>query len=569
MRPCLFRSFSSRRFSCFSFPNSVAETTTAAVAPARAFNPIQKVVCLDSNPSSVREKKIDHIRYMTDFCALIRNLSKNSRNYGALSDLDSMLAKTHYLDYATSVLVIDGLCLLRKLVRTKSVLSNLRKKGNGSDYFLYSLVIHCLIKEGRIEDVESVWNEVCGYELPSIRRIDASDFAIHLCKFGDVPQIESIFKRVLMGGGVLKQQSYIALIGALCRENEGLLAKEVLQEMKKKGVRPDNLTYLIMFQCFCRNGDLDEADSVLRKLFRRKCNMDICIYGSFIFGLCKMGKLREADKLFRKLIKGEPSRVSGVEILKEGRRAIFQLNCWGVIPEIMVYENYFRSLCSVGRLGEAEMLLKEMMGKKAVPEVCVYTTFIKALFRAGRAEDAIRFFKVERKKGLVPMEETARSIIMGLCEMGRYDDAWRIFDEIITNDGGFVPATNICNCFIRSYWKVGRLAEAMRLFEKMQDGRFRGPDVTTYMVMVNGLCNQGNVSKALCIFEEMQKNNISVNGALYEVIIKALCERGRLEEAHQYLNKMIENGHLVSYVKWKSLFESVFVRNAHGVSLGF
>ncbi|XP_043699142.1 putative pentatricopeptide repeat-containing protein At3g16710, mitochondrial [Telopea speciosissima] len=187
-----------------------------------------------------------------------------------------------------------------------------------------------------------------------------------------------------------------------------------------------------------------------------------------------------------------------------------------------------------------------MLKKRTVPQICVYKAFIKALFRAGWAEDAIRFFNVEKKRGFIAAEEIGASVVAELCEMGNVNDAWRIFNEF-TVSSRFVPATSIVNCILSGNLKVGRLAEAESLFESIQKGSFTGlPDVSTYTVMVDGYCKQGNIIKALCIFEELLKNNLPVNGTLYEVIIRGLNVCGRVEEAHKYLNEMIENGHLAS-----------------------
>ncbi|XP_043700441.1 pentatricopeptide repeat-containing protein At1g62930, chloroplastic-like [Telopea speciosissima] len=563
MRFCSSTALFSRLFSRSSLSGSVS-----AAQATLSFNATHKEVNPDHYPALITKKDTSRILYLKHFCSLVNKLSTNHRDYGALRALDSMLTKTHYLDSATSVLVIEGLSRLRKLGRAMAVLSNLRKSGKVSDYFLYSLVILCLVKEGRVGESDTVWNEVFGSELSWNRRIDASDFVIYLSKFGKSFELERISERVLMGGGALREQSYIALIGALCRENKTLLVKKVLQEMKNQGMRPDDLTYLIMFQSFCKKGDLVEADSVLRKLIRREYSMDICIYGSFIYGLCKSAKLREADKLFRKLIRKDHAGVSGVGNLKMGKRAIFQLDCHGAVPEIMAYECYCRSLCAVGRLDDAETLLKEMLKKRTVPQICVYKAFIKALFRAGRSEDAIRFFNVEKKRGFIAAEEIGASVVAELCEMGNVNDAWRIFNEFIVSSR-FVPATSIVNCILSGYLKVGRLAEAESLFESIQKGSFTGlPDVSTYTVMVDGYCKQGNIIKALCIFEELLKNNLPLNGTLYEVIIRGLSVCGRVEEAHKYLNEMIDNSHLASYVEWKVLFDSTFGADGYGISLG-
>ena len=59
----------------------------------------------------------------------------------------------------------------------------------------------------------------------------------------------------------------------------------------------------------------------------------------------------------------------------------------------------------------------------------------------------------------------------------------------------------------------------------------------------------------------MENGNIPVNGRLYEIIVKGLCDDGRPKEAYMHLNEMIKNGHLISFRRWKTLFYSTFVGN--------
>lgn len=514
-------------------------------------------------PAAPPPPSSDHFLYLKDLFSIFTALSNNPRNYKALSTLNSLLSQAHHLDAATSVLVIHALSQLNKLQRAKSLIFNLKSQANLSHYFLYSVVIDSVVKHGTIDEVEAFWADI--FRPPTI---DVSDYVIYVCKFGDANDIRRVSHRILMGCSGLRQQSYAGLLGALCRENEGVLAKEVLRQMKSRGFRCDDITSFVLFRCFCRNGNLDEADLILRKLVKRRYHIDVCVYGSFIHGLCKSGKFREAGKLFRKLIKKDCFKVDGAELLKEGRRAIFQLNCEGVVPEVMAYEIYFRSLCSAGKLDEAEVLLKKMMKRRTVPEICVHGSFVKALCRAGREVDAMKFFYVERKKGLIQVDELAGFVIEELCGIGKVDDAGRIFHETLAN-GGFVNPTAASNCILASYWEVGRVAEAEKLFGSMQTGGFGWPDLLTYTTMVSGYCNQGNVSKAVSLFGEIAHSNIPVNGKLYEIIVRGLCDGGQLKEAHMYLNEMIKNGHMISFTRWKALFYSTFVGNKHGFSLGF
>lgn len=265
----------------------------------------QRTPCLPIQPpqnshnAHLNLSSIDPFDYLLNLIPQIKAVYKNPRNHKALTTLDSLLAQTHFLDSSTLLIVIHYLSQIKKLGRAKDVFLKLKSKGKVKDCFLFSLVFDCLVPDGKIEDVEIVWNELCGNDL----EIDVSDYVIYVCKFCGVDEIKGVFERVVMGGRVLKKQSYGALIDALCRENEGGLGKEVVRVMHDVGYRVDCFSYYVLFRCFCRNGDVDEADLVLRTLAKRKFYVDICIYGNFMHALCKTGKFREAKKLFLRLTK--------------------------------------------------------------------------------------------------------------------------------------------------------------------------------------------------------------------------------------------------------------------------
>ncbi|KAL2893085.1 hypothetical protein RDABS01_008994 [Bienertia sinuspersici] len=489
--------------------------------------------------------------FLSQFFSLVKTLTQNPRNFRALSQLDSLLSHTLSFDSVTSVSVIEGLCRLKKLNRAKSLLLHLKDNLKVSPYFAFSLMFDCLVKDGKVDDVEVQWDEIsngCGMNL--------SDYVIHVCKFGELDEIKDVYERVLMGCRVLRRQSYVALIGVLCRYNEGSIAKSMLHEMYCRGFKIDVITYIVIFQCLCRNGDLDSADYVLRKMVKDGFDVDVCIYGSFMYGLCKLAKFREANKLFNKLMNRDCFSGSKAELLKEGRRVIFQLNYEGVIPEMMVYEIYFRSLCAVGKLDDAEVLLMKMMKKNTVAQVCVYGSFIKALFRAGREEDALKFFRVECKKGLVCSDELARYVFEQQCRKGAVDNAMEIFNGF-SRKGMFSNSVVHCNCLLDSLWGDGRIMEAERHFEQMKNGELAPPNSATYRLMACGYCNWGNIRKGVDIYEEMLSKSIPIDGCIYEAVVTSLCKQGWVAEAYKHLDSMTRNGTTVSYRVWKRMFHSL------------
>ncbi|CAO2812892.1 unnamed protein product [Amaranthus hypochondriacus] len=489
--------------------------------------------------------------FLPQFLSLAKTLNQNPRDFKSLSKLNSLLSHTQLFDSCTSTAIIEGLCQLKKLNRAKDLISHLKDNLKVSPYFAFSLVFDCLVKDGKLDDVEVQWGEISkGYG------INLSNYVIYVCKFCDLDEIKNVCSRVLMGSRVLGRQCYVALIGVLCNYNEGLMAKLVLNEMYCRGFKINDVTYIVLFQCFCRIGDLDNADWVLRKFIKEGFDVDVSIYGSFMQGLTKLGKFREARKLCNKLLNRDCVSGSKDGLLKRGRRMIFQLNYKGGIPEMMVYEMYFRALCDAQKLDDAELLLKKMLKSRFAVQVCVYGCFVRALFRAGREEDALKFFEIECKKGLVCSDELARYVIVELCESGEVDKAMKVFDEFRRKDG-FVNTVMLCNVVLSSLWNAGKAIEVEKRFEEMKNGNLEPADTTTYRLMVSGFCNQGNARKTLDLFEEMQSKRIPIDRFVYEAVITALRKQGLFAEAYKLMECMTRSESIVSYTVWKRVFYSL------------
>ncbi|CAN6865173.1 unnamed protein product, partial [Brassica oleracea] len=57
------------------------------------------------------------------------------------------------------------------------------------------------------------------------------------------------------------------------------------------------------------------------------------------------------------------------------------------------------------------------------------------------------------------------------------------------------------------------------------------PDIWTYNILLGGLCDNGEVEKALVMFEDLQKSEMEVDIFTYTTIIHGMCKAGKVEDA--------------------------------------
>ncbi|KAK8942963.1 hypothetical protein KSP39_PZI008851 [Platanthera zijinensis] len=500
-----------------------------------------------------------HLTLTSELLSLFSILAGNPNSPKILRSVDAILAQSHLLDCTTSVLVLRGLAQSSKLTRAKTLLSSLNKRAQISNFFLYSIVLQSLLPQNPIRDVESVWNEVSAIPFGEFTEI----FVFYICRrCDDAVDIELLCRRILSSRWPLSAGAFAALIGALClkKNPNPNFSREVLMEMVERAFEVDDFCYYTVFRSFCRIGDVSGADSVLRSMIqRRNYELDLFVYEDFLHCLCKAGKFREARKLFDRMLKRGKIHDLGLgNNLKPGRRIIFQLSSPNLISETMAFEAYFRSLCSHGRLEEAEILVEEAAGKHIMPVVSVDKEFVNALFSTGRHDEAIRFFESKRKKRDVSAGDIAATVISGLCNNKRVDKSHELACELANE--GYVLTSCVWNLIMKSYWEDGRAEKAMDVFEGIKSGNFCAflrPDGSTYEIMIRGLLSIGMVEKATRVLEEMGRRKFAPSVDLYSVLVRTLHCFGRSKEAHGYLNFMIENGVFVSYAQWEVLFKSL------------
>ena len=67
---------------------------------------------------------------------------------------------------------------------------------------------------------------------------------------------------------------------------------------------------------------------------------------------------------------------------------------------------------------------------------------------------------------------------------------------------------------------------AQEVFSQMNS-----PDIWTYNILLGGLCDNGEVEKALVMFEDLQKSEMEVDIVTYTTIIHGMCKAGKVEDA--------------------------------------
>lgn len=68
------------------------------------------------------------------------------------------------------------------------------------------------------------------------------------------------------------------------------------------------------------------------------------------------------------------------------------------------------------------------------------------------------------------------------------------------------------------------------------------PDLFTYTTLIDGLCKEGNISRARSLLRQILQDGMLPDVAAYTALISGLFREGELDEGKYLLDKMLEQG---------------------------
>ncbi|CAI9787706.1 unnamed protein product [Fraxinus pennsylvanica] len=260
----------------------------------------------------------------------------------------------------------------------------------------------------------------------------------------------------------------------ICRQFEKMW--ELFMEIEKYG-SPDACTYNILINARRVKGDVEGALNMFDEMIKRGVEPNVVTFGTVISGYC--AKL-ELNKAFR---------------LKKKMEGDFKIK-----PNAHIYTALIKGLCKVDELDKAIKLKEEMSRKKVELDPAIYSTLINQFFKAGRKAEVSELLEEMGKVGCKLDTVTYNALICGFCQEKEFDSAFGVLNDMEKN--GCKPDVISYNVIISGLCREGKTREAHDLLEDMPRRKCL-PDVVTYRILFDGLCDQMHLKEGAGILDEM------------------------------------------------------------------
>ncbi|XP_045810404.1 pentatricopeptide repeat-containing protein At3g22470, mitochondrial-like [Trifolium pratense] len=204
------------------------------------------------------------------------------------------------------------------------------------------------------------------------------------------------------------------------------------------------------------------------------------------------------------------------------------------------YGTLINGLCKVGETRSALQLLRRIDGKLLQPNVVMYSAIIERFCDKGLFDEALALLSKMKDNSCIPNAATYEiiicSLIDGLGKFGRISHALKLVVEM-HDRGGLQPNIFTYNSILDALCKNHHVEKAIALLKKVKDEGIQ-PEMNTYTILIHGLwfCDKGLFDEVLALLSKMKDNSCIPNAATYEIIIRSLFNKGENDKAHKLLH---------------------------------
>ncbi|WCJ20240.1 pentatricopeptide repeat 336 [Euphorbia peplus] len=259
-------------------------------------------------------------------------------------------------------------------------------------------------------------------------------------------------------------KAFNALIFAFVLAKEYKELNRVFVEFPKMfNIEPDLQTYNHVTKAFSESGSSSSCYDVLEQMDRNGVKPNDTTFGNMISGFYSEEKYDDVCRV--------------LEIMAK----------YGVSQGLETYNIRIKSLCKLKRSAEAKGLFDVMVSRNVVPNAETFSHLILGFCVEGNLVEAKRMFNSMVTNGYQPNGHCYFTLVHYLCKDGDFETAFRACNRSLVK--GWVPNCATMKCLVNGLAGIGKVHEAKMLVREMKK-RFKR-NVSQWEEVEAGLTQQG------------------------------------------------------------------------------
>ncbi|KAH7441274.1 hypothetical protein KP509_03G031800 [Ceratopteris richardii] len=350
--------------------------------------------------------------------------------------------------------------------------------------------------------------------------------------------------------------SWTALISGYVQQGKGQEALHCYEQMRQKGVQPDNITYTSILKACGSVRAFDKGEEIYNQVRKEhRLDTDVVIMNALVDMYIKCGALDRAQEVFSESrvhnIISWNALISGYAQYGQGLEA---LNCYeemkkkGFSPDAVTFATLLKACGTIEALEWGRELHKEVAEKHLVErdvvvagalidmyakcgdldrarevfnevpvrDVVTWTSLISGFVENGLLEKALVCYEQMKLDGLSPNAITYACILKACASDKALYKGEVIHTEIINRQDGLEDDTVVGTALVDMYSKCGAMEKAQAVFDRLSM-----LDVASWNALILGYSEQGLGNEALKYFHQMQHEGFHPDVNTFICLVRA------------------------------------------------
>ncbi|KAL8095437.1 pentatricopeptide repeat-containing protein At5g57250, mitochondrial [Apium graveolens] len=521
------------------------------------------------------------------YTVLIDGFSKQGvveKGVGLLRKMEKEGSRPNVVTYTA---IIMGFCKKGKLVEGFKLFKLVRDLGVEMDEIMYAALIDGFCRGGCLDyschlvaDMEK--RGIC------LGIVTYNTVINGLCKAGRTCEADDVSKHIL--GDVV---TYCTILQGYIREQNVTGMLEMRKRLEEESVRLDLVMCNSLIRALFMIGFYGDALALYKRMAELELTADSITYYNLIDGYCKVGRLDKALEVFDELRKTSIFSVECYSCIMHGLCKMFMTE---MATDVFIEFGERAVSFDVGML---MILLKAIFHVKSAEGILDFTRKIISLepelfdiscnhvvaflYKREFPEGAYDVYSMLRSKGSTVSSWSHYCILRALNSESKILLTWPTVSTLVKIYGIIRPEVSRILVHLLCLENVN---EALKFLRKMKGGitfpvsvlsklinngnsldayslvmesKTNLPviDVVDYTIVVDGLCKDGYISKALDVCSFARKKGIILNIITYNSVINGLCRQGCLVQAFRLFNSMENINMVPSLITYSTLISAL------------
>ncbi|CAI8618498.1 unnamed protein product [Vicia faba] len=333
----------------------------------------------------------------------------------------------------------------------------------------------------------------------------------------------------ILARGRLYSHAYNTIRTALNSDTPLKLFETLVNSYRDCGSAP--FVFDLLIEACLHSRKIEPSVEIIRMLLSRRISPKVLTLNCLISRVCRKFGVDVGYEIYREFFRLDEEKY---DFSKRG------YGCKGfrvVTPNVHTFNTLMLCCYQNGLMEKVEEIWSEMCEMNCNPNGYSYSLLMSAFCEGGRMGDCEKMWKEMRKKEIEPDVVSYNTIIGGFCKIGDVGKAEEFFREM--GLVGIDATVSTYENLVKGYCNVEDVDSAVLVYKDMLRKDFR-PDALTLDMVVRLLCDRGRVEEAMEFFRSgVADFDLVPKEKSYEALIKGLCFEGRMEEALKLQAEMV------------------------------